>query len=158
MWVCRWRLDTCEISQIFVPTGDLWHKCSCVDFDVHGSTVSADGVFSLPRRPVKSQCLRQEVGACQDQPMMSWERKWVGPNVPRVIFMKVLRAARWNKGSKLSHCCEAHVNISYIVWCSFNMSDDQHHRQDSQIVSSCSLIICRAAWIRDLLYFYINNT
>lgn len=74
------EVDKCECAddvwtlvkfQIFVPTGDLWHKCSCVDFDVHGSTVSADGVFSLPRRPVKSQCLRQEVGACQDQPMMS---------------------------------------------------------------------------------------
>lgn len=144
-WVCTWRLDTCAISQIFVPMGDLWRKCSCVEFDVHGPTIIADGVFSLPRQPVKSQRLRQEVGACQDQPMMSWERKWVGLNVPRVIFMKVLRATRWNNGSKFSHWHGAHVKISNIVWCNFNMCDYQHHCQDSQIVFIWSLIICRAA-------------
>lgn len=59
----------------FVPMGDLWRTCSCIDSDVHGPTVSADGVFGLPRRPVESQRWRPEVGACQDQPMMSWERK-----------------------------------------------------------------------------------
>lgn len=117
-------VDKCEsahdVSQMFVPTGDLWRKRSCLDFDVHGPTVGADGAFRLLRRPAKSQSLRQEVRACQDQPMMSWERKWVGPNVPRVIFMKVFRAARWNKGSKLSHWRGAHANISNRTRCRFN--------------------------------------
>lgn len=55
-----------------------------------GATVNAAWVFSLLWLPVKSQSMTQEDGACQYQPMMSWERKWVGLNGPQVIFEKSL--------------------------------------------------------------------
>lgn len=59
-----------KLHRFFSQREILCHKCSCVDFDVHGPSVHADGALRL-RRPVKSQRLRPEVGACQDQPVMS---------------------------------------------------------------------------------------
>lgn len=73
---------------MFVPLRGLWWKCSCFDFETYGATINAAWAFCLLWLPVKSQSMRQEVGARQYQPMISWERKWVVLNVPKIKFMK----------------------------------------------------------------------
>lgn len=69
------------------------------DFETYGATINAAWAFCLLSLPVKSQSMRQEVGARQYQPMISWERKWAALNVPKTQFMKSLWSACGNKGS-----------------------------------------------------------
>lgn len=88
---------------MFVPLRDLWWKYSCFDSETYGATINAAWAFCLLRLPVKSQSMRQEVGARQYQPMISWERKWVVLNVPKIQFMKSFWSARGNKGSRFIH-------------------------------------------------------
>ncbi len=73
---------------MFAPLRGLWWRYSCFDFETYGATINAAWAFCLLWLPVKSQSMRQEVRARQYQPMISWERKWVVLNVPKIPFMK----------------------------------------------------------------------
>lgn len=78
-----------------------WEICGrkyrCFDFETYGATINAAWAFCLLSLPVKSQSMRQEVGARQYQPMISWERKWAALNVPKTQFMKSFWTACGNK-------------------------------------------------------------
>lgn len=89
---CSSHRDTSFFSFFFHWWGFEGWLRSCFESETYGATVNAALVFSLLWLPVKSQSMTQEDGACQYQPMMSWERKWVGLNGPQVIFTKSL----WN--------------------------------------------------------------
>lgn len=71
------RCQLWDFFILFFGGGGLDHAAA-LSRSRTGATVDAALVFSLLRLPVKSPSMTQEDRGCQDQPMMSWERKWVG--------------------------------------------------------------------------------
>ena len=98
--------DACPTGRLVVEVQLrwLWH--------IRATIIAARSVLSSPGASEISKH-ETEVGACQYQPMMSWERKSVGPSVPQVKFMKFLSAAHGTKGRTYTY---ANIWQHYETW------------------------------------------